>query len=53
MGIHLIQGDITELEIDCIVNAANEKLEPGGGVIHSEIVTSSGIVTSPSPILSS
>ena len=35
MGIHLIQGDITELEIDCIVNAANEKLEPGGGVCGS------------------
>ena len=32
MGIHLIQGDITELDIDCIVNAANEQLEPGGGV---------------------
>ena len=32
MGIHLIQGDITELDIDCIVNAANEKLESGGGV---------------------
>ena len=32
MGIHLIEGDITELDIDCIVNAANEKLESGGGV---------------------
>ena len=32
MGIHLIQGDITELDIDCIVNAANERLQPGAGV---------------------
>jgi len=32
MSINLIQGDITQLEIDCIVNAANEKLIPGGGV---------------------
>ena len=35
MNINLIQGDITELEIDCIVNAANEKLQPGGGVCGS------------------
>ena len=32
MGIHLIHGDITQLDVDCILNAANEKLEPGGGV---------------------
>ena len=32
MGIHLIHGDITQLNVDCIVNAANDKLEPGGGV---------------------
>ncbi len=32
MGIHLIHGDITQLDVDCIVNAANDKLEPGGGV---------------------
>jgi len=35
VGIHLLQGDITELDIDCIVNAANEKLEPSGGVCGS------------------
>ena len=28
----LIEGDITTLDIDCIVNAANENLMPGGGV---------------------
>ncbi|MFX1260267.1 MAG: macro domain-containing protein [Promethearchaeota archaeon] len=30
--IRLIQGDITELEIDVIVNAANARLIMGGGV---------------------
>ena len=28
----LIKGDITTLGLDCIVNAANENLMPGGGV---------------------
>ena len=28
----LIKGDITTLDLDCIVNAANEDLMPGGGV---------------------
>ena len=28
----LIKGDITALDLDCIVNAANEDLMPGGGV---------------------
>ena len=28
----LIKGDITILDVDCIVNAANENLMPGGGV---------------------
>lgn len=30
--IKCIKGDITELKIVCIVNAANERLLPGGGV---------------------
>ena len=30
--MHLIIEDITTLDLDCIVNAANEDLMPGGGV---------------------
>ena len=30
--IRLLQGDLTTLDVDCIVNAANENLMPGGGV---------------------
>ncbi len=30
--IEIVVGDITQLEVDVIVNAANEALAPGGGV---------------------
>ena len=32
MELHLVTGDIAELEVDAIVNAANESLLGGGGV---------------------
>jgi O-acetyl-ADP-ribose deacetylase len=32
MEIHLVRGDITERQVDALVNAANTWLMPGGGV---------------------
>jgi len=32
MKIQLVKGDITKIEVDCIVNAANSRLVGGGGV---------------------
>ena len=32
MKIELVQGDITKIEVDAIVNAANSRLAGGGGV---------------------
>ena len=32
MGIEVVRADITTLDVDAIVNAANEKLRRGGGV---------------------
>lgn len=31
-GINIQQGDITAIEVDAVVNAANKRLAPGGGV---------------------
>jgi len=30
--MHVVEGDITKLAVDAIVNAANDRLAPGGGV---------------------
>jgi O-acetyl-ADP-ribose deacetylase (regulator of RNase III) len=30
--IRIVNGDITQLDVDIIVNAANARLIPGGGV---------------------
>ena len=32
MGIEVVEGDITRLQVDAIVNAANERMLGGGGV---------------------
>ena len=31
-GVTVVKADITTLDVDCIVNAANSRLIPGGGV---------------------
>ncbi|ACP37274.1 ADP-ribose-binding protein [Saccharolobus islandicus] len=43
LEIHLIKGDITEVEADAIVNAANSYLQHGGGVAYA-IVKKGGYV---------
>jgi O-acetyl-ADP-ribose deacetylase (regulator of RNase III) len=33
--IEIVKGDITELDVDAVVNAANTRLQRGGGVDHA------------------
>ena len=35
VSICVYQADICKLEVDCIVNAANDRLKHGGGVAHA------------------
>lgn len=32
MSFHIVRGDVTTMEVDAVVNAANSRLAPGGGV---------------------
>ncbi|WP_338603727.1 ADP-ribose-binding protein [Sulfolobus tengchongensis] len=43
LEVHVIKGDITEIEADAIVNAANSYLQHGGGVAYA-IVKKGGYV---------
>lgn len=43
LSVELIQGDITEIEADAIVNAANSYLKHGGGVAYA-IVKKGGYI---------
>ena len=41
--MNLVKGDITRSDVDCIVNAANEDLMPGGGVCGACTVIMDGL----------
>jgi len=46
--IVLLQGDITDVEADAIVNAANQYLEHGGGVARAIVRRGGELTSSPS-----
>ena len=44
MKIKVVQGDITTLSVDAIVNAANQVMLGGGGVATFFILKNKGII---------
>jgi O-acetyl-ADP-ribose deacetylase (regulator of RNase III) len=44
MQIEIIKGDITDLEVDAIVNAANSRLKHGGGVAYAIVKKGGNII---------
>ncbi|RMF30079.1 MAG: macro domain-containing protein [Candidatus Nitrosothermus koennekii] len=44
MQIEIIKGDITDLDVDAIVNAANSRLKHGGGVAYAIVKKGGSII---------